>query len=146
MLRSAGPQVTGMPSNAREALLAELLGDVHELLGRLEQADQSAKATAAAVTDATAQYRNQVDQLVDTLRSETASIVLKTTEHAAQSLVGQQQSTLQAAAAQAMQQALSTQLLRGARRDWTAAAIASAFVGSATTLAVLGLRAWLFGG
>ena len=56
--------MTGKPSNAREALLAELLGDVQELLARLEQADQSAKATAAAVTDATAQYRGQVDELV----------------------------------------------------------------------------------
>ena len=35
--------MTGKPSNAREALLAELLGDVQELLARLEQADQSTR-------------------------------------------------------------------------------------------------------
>ena len=135
--------MTGKPSNAREALLAELLGDVQELLARLEQADQSAKATAAAVTDAPAQYRGQVDELVSKLRAETASIVLKTTEHAAQSLVGQQQATLQKAATQAMQQALSEQVLRRTRRDWMLAVVCSALTGSAATLALLGLRAWL---
>lgn len=135
--------MTSKPSNAREALLAELLGDVQDLLARLEQADQSAKATAAAVTDATAQYRGQVDELVSKLRAETASIVLKTTEHAAQSLVGQQQATLQKAATQAMQQALSEQVLRRTQRDWILAVVCSALTGSAATLALLGLRAWL---
>lgn len=135
--------MSGNPSNAREALLAELLGDVQVLLARLEEADRSAKATAAAVTDATAQYRGQVDDLVNKLRAETASIVLKTTEHAAQSLVGQQQATLQKAATQAMQQALSDQVLRRTRRDWMLGAIGGALTGSAATLAVLGLRAWL---
>lgn len=138
--------MNGKPSNAREALLAELLGDVQALLGRLEQVDQSAKATAAAVTDATAQYRSQVDELVNKLRRETASIVLKTTEHAAQSLVGQQQATLQKAATQAMQQAISEQVLRRTRRDWMIAVACSALTGSAATLALLGLRAWLLGG
>lgn len=138
--------MSGKPSNAREALLAELLGDVQELLVRLEQADQSAKATAAAITDATSQYRGQVDELVNKLRSETASIVLKTTEHAAQSLVGQQQATLQKAATQAMQQALSEQVLRRTQRDWIVAVVLSALTGCAATLALLGLRAWLFAG
>lgn len=137
--------MTGKPSTAREALLAELLGDVQDLLTRLELADQSAKATAVAVTDATALYRGQVDELVSKLRAETASIVLKTTEHAAQSLVSQQQATLQKAATQAMQQALSEQVLRRTRRDWMLAVVCSALTGSAATLALLGLRAWLHG-
>jgi hypothetical protein len=132
--------MNGKPSNAREALLAELLGDVQALLARLEQADQSAKATAAAVTDATAQYRGQVDELVSKLRTETASIVLKTTEHAAQSLVGQQQATLQKAATQAMQQALSEQVLRRTRRDWMLAVICSGITASVVTLGLLSLR------
>lgn len=133
------------PSTAKEALLAELLGDVQTLLGLLQEADKSAKATAAAVTDATAQYRGQVDELVNRLRTETASIVLKTTEHAAQSLVGQQQATLQKAATQAMQQALSEQVMRRTRRDWLLAVVCAALTGSAVTLALLGLRGWLFG-
>lgn len=137
--------MTSKPSNAREALLAELLGDVQLLLGRLELADESAKATATAVTDATAQYRAQVDDLVTKLRAETASIVLKTTEHAAQSLVGQQQETLQKAAAQAIHQALSDQVLRRNRRDWMLAAAWGAATGSVVTLILMALYAWIFG-
>lgn len=137
--------MSGKPSNAREALLAELLGDVQELLARLEQADQSAKATATAVTDATAQYRDQVDALVQKLRAETASIVLKTTEHAAQSLVGQQQATLQKAATQAMQQALSEQVLRRTRRDWLMTAALGALTGSVAAIVLFTLQAWLLG-
>lgn len=131
--------MTGKPSNAREALLAELLGDVQTLLTRLEQADQSAKATAAAVTEATTRYRDQVDELVTRLRSETANIVLKTTEHAAQSLVGQQQATLQKAATQALQKALSEQALRRTRRDWWLAIGASAATGAVSALAIWAL-------
>ena len=128
------------PSNAREALLAELLGDVQGLLSRLERADLSAKATADAVNAATAQYRDQVDEMVSRLRAETASIIVKTTEHAAKSLVGQQQATLQAAATQALQQALSKQVLRRTRSDWLMGIALAAFVGGLTAgllLAVL---------
>lgn len=132
--------MNGKPSNAKEALLAELLGDVQALLTRLEQADQSAKATASAVTEASAQYRNQVDELVSKLRTETASIVLKTTEHAAQSLVGQQQATLQKAATQAIQQAISVHVLKRARRDWFAAVLLSAAVGAGVTASLFALR------
>lgn len=133
--------MSGKPSNAREALLAELLGDVQTLLTRLEQADESAKTTAAAVTEATARYRDQVDELVTRLRTETASIVLKTTEHAAQSLVGQQQATLQKAATQALQKALSEQVLRRTRRDWWMAICASSAIGAAAALVVWALLA-----
>lgn len=132
--------MNGKPSNAKEALVAELLGDMQVLLTRLEQADQSAKATASAVTEASALYRNQVDELVSKLRTETASIVLKTTEHAAQSLVGQQQATLQKAATQAIQQAISAHVLKRARRDWFAAVMLSAAVGAGVAAVLLALR------
>ena len=131
------------PGTAREALLAELLGDVQILLGRLELADKSAKETAIAVTQATAQYRSQVDELVGKLRTETASIILKTTEHAAQSLVGQQQETLQKAATQAMQLALNDQLLKRSRLDWLMAAAVGAAIAAAVTLALIALRSQL---
>ncbi len=137
--------MSARPSNAKEALLAELLGDVQTLLARLEQADQSAKATAAAVTDATGKYRDQVDELVTKLRAETASIVLKTTEHAARSLVGQQQDTLQKAATQAMQQAISAQVLKRTRRDWFMAVAVSAAASSAITMGVIALHGWIVG-
>ena len=132
--------MTNKPGTAREALLAELLGDVQILLGRLELADKSAKETAIAVTQATAQYRSQVDELVGKLRTETASIILKTTEHAAQSLVGQQQETLQKAASQAMQSALTEQVLKRSRRDWFMAAAVGAAAAVSVNLALLALR------
>jgi len=135
--------MSGKPSNAREALLAELLGDVQALLVRLEQADHSAKATADAVTEATARYRGQVDELVSRLRAETAAIVLKTTEHAAHSLVGQQQATLQKAATLAMQQAITAQVLRRTRQDWLMSAALGAMTGSALTIMLFALQAWL---
>ena len=131
------------PGTAREALLAELLGDVQILLGRLELADKSAKETAIAVTQATAQYRSQVDELVGKLRTETASIILKTTEHAAQSLVGQQQETLQKAASLAMQSALTEQVLKRSRRDWFMAAAVGAAAAVSVNLALLALRSLL---
>ena len=134
------------PSTAREALLAELLGDVQIVLARLEQADNSAKETANAVTQATTQYRNQVDELVAKLRSETASIIMKTTEHAAQSLVGQQQETLQKAATQAMQLALNDQLLKRSRRDWLMVAAVGAATGACFVLGAIAVRALLVQG
>ena len=135
--------MTNKPGTAREALLAELLGDVQILLGRLELADKSAKETAIAVTQATAQYRNQVDELVGKLRTETASIILKTTKHAAQSLVGQQQETLQKAASQAMQSAFTEQVLKRSRRDWLLAAAVGAAAAVSVNLALLALRSLL---
>ncbi len=132
--------MSNKPGTAREALLAELLGDVQILLARLELADKSAKETALAVTQATAQYRSQVDELVDKLRTETASIIMKTTEHAAQSLVGQQQETLQKAATQAMQLVLNEQLLKRSRLDWLMAAAVGAATAAAVTLALIALR------
>lgn len=135
--------MSNKPGTAREALLAELLGDVQILLGRLELADKSAKETAIAVTQATAQYRSQVDELVGKLRTETASIILKTTEHAAQSLVGQQQETLQKAASLAMQSALTEQVLKRSRRDWFMAAAVGAAAAVSVNLALLALRSLL---
>lgn len=117
------------PSTAREALLAELLGDVHRLIERVESADKSARATAEALTEATAQYRGQVDEMTARLRAETASIITQTTDHAAKALVGQQAATLQKAATIAMEKTLSAQLLKRTRRDWLGAALVGAATG-----------------
>ncbi|RRS01201.1 hypothetical protein EIP75_21745 [Aquabacterium soli] len=122
-----------------------MLGDLQVLLARAELVDQSAKQTATAITEATAAYQAQVDDMVAKLRVETASIVLKTTEHAAQSLVGQQQATLQKAATLALQQALTDTVLKRTRRDWIMTASVSALTGSIFTLGLMGAHAWLFG-
>jgi vacuolar-type H+-ATPase subunit H len=118
------------PGSAKEALIAELLGDVHLLIERVEKADASAKATAQALNEATASYRGQVDDLTERLRSETAKIITQTTEHAAQSLVSQQASTLQKAATQAMDKALTAQLLKRTWLDWLTAAMIGGLSGA----------------
>ena len=128
------------PSTAKEALIAELLGDVQVLLGRLEQADTSTKATTAALNEATAQYRGQVDGMVAKLRAETANVIMQATEQAAKTMVGQQTETLQRAATAAMQKALSTEVLKRTRRDWFVAVILAAALGCLATLGTLWLR------
>jgi vacuolar-type H+-ATPase subunit H len=122
--------MSARPGSAKEALIAELLGDVHLLIERVEKADASAKATAQALNEATAGYRTQVDDLTERLRSETAKIITQTTEHAAQSLVSQQASTLQKAATQAMDKALTAQLLKRTWLDWLTAAMIGGLSGA----------------
>jgi Zn-dependent M16 (insulinase) family peptidase len=137
------------PTSAREALIAELLGDVHDVLNRMDalrghiaEADASAKATTAALREATTLYQSQVNDMAARLRAETASIIKQTTEHAARSLVGQQSATLQKAATAAMQQAFSKVLLKHTRRDWLIAITLSSLIGAvvATLACVLWLR------
>ena len=128
------------PSTAKEALIAELLGDVQVVLGRLEQADTSIKATTAALNEATAQYRGQVDGMVAKLRAETANVIMQATEQAAKTMVGQQTETLQKAATAAMQKALSVEVLKRTRRDWFGAVILAAAFGCLATLAILWIR------
>ncbi len=130
------------PGTAREALVAELIGDVQLLLERVEKADVSTRATVQALASATASYQGQVDEMTARLRSETARIITQTTEHAAKSLVGQQAATLQQAATEAMQRALTTQLLRRSRLDWLMAAAVGGACGVATAglLCVLVMR------
>ena len=127
------------PSTAKEALIAELLGDVQVMLGRLEQADVSTQATAAALTEATAQYRGQVDGMVSKLRAETANVIMQATEQAAKTMVGQQAETLQKAATVALQKALSAETLKRTHRDWFAAVLLAAAIGSLATLGTLWL-------
>ena len=127
------------PSTAKEALIAELLGDVQVMLGRLEQADVSTQATTTALTEATAQYRGQVDGMVSKLRAETANVIMQATEQAAKTMVGQQAETLQKAATVALQKALSAETLKRTRRDWFAAVLLAAAIGSLATLGTLWL-------
>jgi hypothetical protein len=122
------------PSTAKEALVAELLGDVHILLERLEQVDRNTKATTAALNEATEQYRGQVDGMVARLRSETANVIALATEQAAKTMVGQQTETLQKAATAAMQKALSVEVLKRTRRDWFAAIVIGASTGAVFAL------------
>ena len=140
MLRGSESQMSARaPSTAKEALIAELLGDVQILLGRLEQADISIQATTTALNEATAQYRDQVDSMVSKLRAETANVIRQATDQAAKTMVGQQAETLQKAATAAMQKALSVEVLKRTRWDWFAAVLLAAASGSLVTLGILWL-------
>lgn len=143
MFQSARSKMNGKPSTAKEALVAELLGDVQVLIDRVEKADASTKATADALNDATNNYRQQVDDMTARLRSETANIILKTTEHAAKCLVGQQSATLQKAAAIAMTQALNEQLLKRTRNDWFLAAAIGGSTGAVVYALLFFMGRWV---
>jgi hypothetical protein len=119
-----------LPSTAKEALVAVLLGDVHTLLARLEQIDTNTKATTVALNEATQQYRDQVDGMVARLRSEAANVITQATEQVAKTMVSQQSETLQKAATAAMQKALSVEVLKRTRRDWYTAVFVSSCFGA----------------
>jgi 2',3'-cyclic-nucleotide 2'-phosphodiesterase (5'-nucleotidase family) len=118
------------PSTAKEALVAELLGDVHTLIERLERIDNNTKATTTALNEATQQYRDVVDGMVTRLRAETANVITQATEQVAKTMVGQQTDTLQKAATAAMQKALSVEVLKRTRGDWYTAIVISAALGA----------------
>lgn len=124
------------PSTAKEALVAELLGDVHVLLERLERVDGNTKATTTALIEATQQYKEQVDGMVAKLRGETANVITQATEQVAKTMVTQQTATLQKAATAAMQTALSVEVLKRTHRDWLIAIAVSSLIGGVVALCV----------
>ena len=128
----------------REALLAELLGDMHALLERVDETaktlrgvDEHARATALRLDEANRAYRAQLDDLVARLRVEFAGLVAQVTEHAARSLVGQQTEVLQHAATSAIRQAITAESLRRARHDWFRLVMAGAGIGALIASVVL---------
>lgn len=131
-------------STTREALLAELLGDVNLALDRIDDlrrelnaVDASARATADALTEATKVYRAQVDDSVSRLRLEMSAVIVKATEHAAKTLVGQQTATLQQAARLALKQALTVEMIQRTRIDWFRLTAAGAGIGGFVASAVV---------
>lgn len=131
-------------STAREALIAELLGDVNKTIDKLaalsadlESVDNSARETAQALVTATSQYRAQVDDSVARLRVEMSAVIVKATEHAAQALMGQQTKVLQESARLAFSQVLGKELLRKTQADWFKLAGISALIGALVAVAML---------
>lgn len=105
------------PSNTREALIAEMLGDIHvsiekfeQVLSALKEVDNTLGANTKALTDAIQKYQEQINEMAARLRVETAAMLTKTTEHAAAVLVGQQTSVLQQAATLAIRKAIKENL------------------------------------
>jgi cell division septum initiation protein DivIVA len=137
-------------STVREALLAELLGDIRHALDKidelhteLEKVDGSAKATAQALNEANQQYRAQLDDLVAKLRFETSVMIIKTTEHAARTLVSQQTDVIQKSATIAIRQALSKEILQRTRNEWLMTVALSGFLGGAAASIIFGIVTWI---
>jgi hypothetical protein len=130
------------PHTAREALLAELLGDVQLLLERvaslqddMARAEAGAKHTVAALVEANEQYRRQVDDLMARLRVEFSGLLTTVTTHA----VGLQAKAMQDAAVLAIRQAVNADMAARHRRDGLTIAAWSAGVASAVTLLLCGV-------
>ena len=119
-------------STKREALIAELLGDVQVAIVQLEKAisagqklDGTLERNTISLTTATEKYRLQVDDMAARLRVETAAMLTKTTEHAATALVGKQTAVLQDAATNAVSKAIRDGLGSRLRKYFAIAVIAS---------------------
>ena len=119
-------------SNAREALIAEAIGDLQHCIAQLDEAKQAARETTQALNQAADVYKDRIDTMVSTLRTETADLILKTTQHAAQTLVSQQQASLTAAAQRAMTETLKIDLQRKTKYTW----LLGIFIGAITSAVV----------
>lgn len=113
------------PSNTREALIAELLGDMSAVLDRstavlqgIKEAEASTLVTTEALREATQNYRSQVDEQVTRLRAETSNMIARATDAAARAVVGQQTAVLERAANAAIQKVFQGEVMKQARMRW----------------------------
>jgi DsbC/DsbD-like thiol-disulfide interchange protein len=136
---------TPASTTAREALLAELIGDVQTLWEKLDAASGSATATAEALHKATQAHEAQIDITLDKVRHEFGRLILQTTEKAAAALVAPQTDALQAAAVKAMSQALTQSVRARARRDHMQLAALAGATGAVVSLLLQGLWLWTRG-
>jgi DNA-binding ferritin-like protein len=113
---SANPDKTG-PRSTREALMAELFGDVDKLLKRCEaipdqvaQAADRITASTQALDGAGEQYRARINEIAERMRVETSTMLVKVTNQAATTLVQKQSAFLQEAATIAIRNAIAKEL------------------------------------
>jgi len=138
----------GKPTTAREALLAELLGDVQALLHEADAVGTSVRAAAelaqnaaAALQSESAKHRDGVDDMLKRTRAEFATVLATTMDASVAALASKQSKTLEAAAVRAIAAAIDKEAER--QRDRALArtvALASAVgagVGAAMVLVVL---------
>ena len=134
------------PSTTREALIAEMLGDLQVAIGRLEEAiaagnrlDNTLGVSTQALTTATENYRVQINDMVARLRVETSAMLTKTTEHAANALVGKQTVVLQEAATNAVRKAIQDGLGRRVRKYFVIAVLVSGALSAVIVIAAIKL-------
>lgn len=136
---------TPTSTTAREALLAELIGDVQTLWEKLDAASGSATATAEALQRATQAHEAQIDTTLDRVRHEFGRLMLQATEKAAEALVAPQTNALQAAAVKAMSQALTKSVQARTRREQMQLAAVAGATGAVVALLLQGLWLWMRG-
>lgn len=136
------------PRNTRDALMAELFGEVDTLLSRCEaipkelsQVANDLGANTNALLAATEKHRAQVDDMIARVRVETAAMLTKTTEHAANALVGQQTAVLQQAASSAVNKAIHDGLGSRLRKYFVVAVLVAAVLSAAIVIAAMKLSA-----
>ena len=105
------------PRSTREALLAELFGDVDQLLNRCEaipvqvaQAAERITASTQALDGAGEAYRARINEIAERMRGETSAMLVRVTDQAATTLVQKQTAFLQEAATIAIRNALEREL------------------------------------
>jgi hypothetical protein len=134
------------PRTAREALVAELLGDLDTLLQRIEalpstvtSAEQRLAATAAALNAAGEQYRVAVTAFNEQAKADLSSYLdLKSSQvaHAATQTLEQQRAALQEAARTGLQSVK----FQPSRLDRFAAHLLTALIAATSTAAMV---AWV---
>lgn len=129
------------PSTTRDALIAELLGDLQGAIGKLEQAieagnrlDKALGGSTNALTAATEKYRLLIDDMAARLRVETAAMLKTATEHAANALVGQQTAVLQQAATGAVSKAIQDGLGSRLRKYFVMGVLVSGVLSAALVI------------
>lgn len=127
------------PTDAKSALIAELLGDIHTLIESLniarlglEVCDENTQATVKSLEAATLAYQQQLDLLVTRLRAEMSAIVMKSTDSVATSIMSKQISYLTQAARESFKLVLNEEARKTRWRELGAVA----FVSSASSLLV----------
>jgi TRAP-type C4-dicarboxylate transport system substrate-binding protein len=106
MFRRPAVEMTDFnPSTKREALLAEVLGDVHVVLKKIDlmthnvaTLDKTMALSTAALAAASDDHRKTVSETVEVLRREVAKMLIDATTQAANQLVTQQSKVLEKAA------------------------------------------------
>lgn len=97
--------------------MAELFGDVDQLLHRCEAIPAQVAAAAERITASTQaldgageQYRARINEIAERMRGETAAMLVRVTDQAATTLVQKQTAFLQEAATVAIRNAMDREL------------------------------------
>ena len=97
--------------------MAELFGDVDQLLHRCEAIPAQVAAAAERITTSTQaldgageQYRARINEIAERMRGETAAMLVRVTDQAATTLVQKQTAFLQEAATVAIRNAMDREL------------------------------------